>query len=85
MSGPGPGDEERLAELFLRLTGRTITEAEQTLLLELLHNQRQYFQSDPGVTGSFLKVAGGGKGAELAAWTIVANSVMNLDSFYMVR
>ena len=79
------GDEEKLAELFERLTGKTISEQEEELLLALLKNQREYFEGDPGVTGSFLKVAGGGKGAELAAWTVVANSVMNLDSFYMVR
>ncbi len=84
MTGQG-GDEAKLADLFQRLTAKTISTEEQTLLLELLQEQRKYFTGDPGVTASFLKVSGGGKDPELAAWTVVANAVMNLDSFYMVR
>ena len=78
-------DEAKLADLFQRLTTKTISKDEQSLLQELLQQQRRYFTDDSGVTASFLKVSGGGKDPELAAWTVVANAVMNLDSFYMVR
>jgi len=82
-------DDGKIKSLFLRMTGREPTKEEVAVLTDLLTEQRAYFKQFPKIAGELIKV---GKTvtniadkSELAAWTIVVNTVMNLDSFYMLR
>ena len=82
-------DGERLDRLFMKLTGRSIEAAESRLLRALLGEQRAYFRGAPEVAGELARLGAvtheEGALEELAAWTVVANTVVNLDAFYMQR
>lgn len=73
----------RIERGFRLALGRTPTEAESRVLLELLGAQRQSFAADPGRARSFLNVGEStqafGDPTELAAWTVVASTLLNLD------
>lgn len=83
------GDDGKIQSLFLRMTGRQPTNQEVTVLKQLLTKQRTYFKQSPQVVNRLLKIGRTSTNiadkTELAAWTVVANTVMNLDSFYMLR
>lgn len=68
--------EQRVAELFRRLTGRTISSDEATALAEFLAEQRGRIEAktlDPAA------ITGGTADPERAAWTVLARAVLNLD------
>ena len=80
-----PGNEAaRLALGFQLATGRLPTDGERTLLADALAGQRAHFATDAGAAA---KVLGNGESkpthalppAEFAAWTLVANLLLNLD------
>jgi hypothetical protein len=81
-------DASKLRAIFERLASRAPTTDETAILAGLLTSQRTYFQGSPEVSknlngvGKFVR---GKDSPELAAWTVVANAMMNLDSFYMLR
>ena len=57
---------------------RRPTAEEGKVLGQLLTEQLAYFKGSPEVTKNFLKVGGGGKGPELAAWSAVASAVASV-------
>jgi hypothetical protein len=80
--------EARVHQIFLRLCSRKADPAELKVLESLLKDQMAYFKENPKVVDRFLKAvrAGGHKDkAELAAWVVVSNAVMNLDASYTLR
>jgi hypothetical protein len=85
----GGDDIAKLQMVFVRLSAREASEQELALLKKLLADQRAYFKSSPEIAKK-LTVIGKTKTKqadkqELAAWTVMVNTVMNLDAFYMLR
>jgi hypothetical protein len=81
----GASDGERLVRGFRRCTSRRPAAEELETLLELLAAEREHFASSPAEAAA-LAAAGGPAApessapeAELAAWTVVANVLLNLD------
>ncbi len=74
---------ERLAYGFRLVTARRPDQAELKLLQDLLEAQRTAFQADPAAARAFLEVgdfrATDLDPVELAAWSSVANLLLNLD------
>ncbi|MEY2877965.1 MAG: hypothetical protein RLZZ15_345, partial [Verrucomicrobiota bacterium] len=81
---PAANDAARLVHAFRAATARTPTREEQTLLAATLAKHRARFTADPE---SAKKVLTNGESAapanlspaELAAWTLLANLLLNLD------
>jgi Protein of unknown function (DUF1553)/Protein of unknown function (DUF1549)/Planctomycete cytochrome C len=76
-------DEEKLRYMFQRCLTRPPGDEESTTLLSYLARQRQHF-SEAGVDVAQISGAAGGEGdrptaSELAAWTMVARVLLNLD------
>jgi hypothetical protein len=80
-----PGDDAaRLNRAWLRAVGRTPTPDETAVVSTVLEAARQRFQGDPAAAAQFLAAAGGPvpDGVDrpsLAAWTIIASLILNLD------
>jgi hypothetical protein len=78
-------DAKRLAYGFRLCTSRQPTEEETEILRKLLDDERAHFQADASAAKKLLGV-GDAKldetlnPAEVAAWTCVANALLNLDS-----
>lgn len=85
LRSPGT-DAERLTTLFRRVTARTPTDAEAALLANALSDFRARYAIAPTDADALLKVGvtppppaeGPISPAELAAWTMLASSVLNL-------
>jgi hypothetical protein len=82
-------DTGKIQLAFLKLAGREASAKELGILTKLLDEQRVYFKGAPDVA---YKLTAMGKvkakqkdKLELAAWTVLVNTVMNLDGFYMLR
>ena len=83
-------DAARLEQLQLALVGRPATAGEQSLLRAALDEQRKIYAADPALAAALLKngeapAAAGANPAEVAAWTAVAQLVMNSDGFVWKR
>ena len=80
LNSPG-GDETRLRAMFQRTTSRLSQPAELDLLQGLLKRQRQRFDEDAGAARQLLSIGitAAGISNELAAWTSVAQTLLNLD------
>jgi hypothetical protein len=74
LAGEASSDAERLEEVYERITAHVPDEDEQATLLSLVHDLRASYQAEGGLTDA---LADGDP--ELAAWTLVANAVYNLD------
>jgi hypothetical protein len=79
-----PADATRLMQLFRRVLLRPPPDAEAQQLMTLLHRQRQRFSAAPDAAKDLMAEAGvvsDGKHPteELAAWTVVAHTILNLD------
>jgi hypothetical protein len=80
-----PSDNDRVDFAFLRLAGRRSSADEQKLLVELLEAQRLHFAQNPSLAASLISI-GNQKpdqslpAAELAAATIVVQTIQNLDA-----
>ncbi len=77
-------DEERLAHGLERVVARRPDRGEAHLLLELLSDYRAAYQRDPAAAESLVAVGDSPKiarvePAELAAWLMVASTILNLD------
>ncbi|MBI3820323.1 MAG: PSD1 domain-containing protein [Planctomycetes bacterium] len=70
---------------FVACTSREPSDAETARLLKLLEEEREAFAKDPSAAAKFLNVhpsetpASGALPADLAAWGVVANVLLNLD------
>ena len=74
----------RLDAISLRLIGRTFSRAERTVVRRTLEDALAHYRRDSAAAGALLAIGaspvqGDLAAAELAAWTIVASQVMNLD------
>ncbi len=86
----GNNEEQRLQWMMRIALGRLPTPAEQKRLLSLFVEDKATFTADAEgakmmATDPIGPVPAGTDTAELAAWTTVANVVMNLDEFVMRR
>ncbi len=80
--GPDPASRVRFA--YERTLARTPTAVESRLLGDLAREQAEKFRSEPDLAENLLRVGERPTtedmpAAELAAWTIVASSILNLD------
>ena len=66
-------DADRIVRAFRGALARRPSEAELSILLSLLRDQRELFAKDAASAG---RLAGS---VELAAWTMVAGAILNLD------
>jgi hypothetical protein len=87
-----PDDEAAaITKIFLLLTGREPGSVETTAMNTALKEQKAYFEKNPKIASSFLAVGKYKsknkkiKAPTLAAWTVLANMVMNLDASFMLR
>ncbi len=87
MLGAAGEDRARVAHGFRLCTARVPSEQETAVLLRLLDAQRARYGGDDAAARALAAVAGDGDGegggaltaAEIAAWTVVANVLLNLD------
>lgn len=84
--------DDRISLAFRLLTGRIPEEKEIEVLREMYESQRQRFVDSPESAESLLKVGDYETGPtdesqlpDLAAFTVLANTMMNFDEFYMKR
>jgi hypothetical protein len=75
---------DRAAQIFRRAVSRPPTAAETTTLTQLATKQLARFRADPAAAKKLLAVGESGRGRdgdpiETAAWTLVAQAVLNLD------
>jgi hypothetical protein len=80
----GRSFDARLDAISLRLLGRTFARAERTVVRRTLDSALQTYQRDPQQAAKLVAVGESPADStlappELAAWTLVANQVMNLD------
>jgi len=76
-----PNDEKRVAYAFRLCVGRPPIRAELNRLLTLVSNERQNFSKDAEAASLLAKAKKSGQEdvAQLAAWTVVGNVLLNLD------
>jgi hypothetical protein len=82
--GGGKDDKSRVVSAFRLATGRPPTRKEVGVLRDLLERQRRTFAADRRSAVKLIDVGESGRdtrldAAELAAWTMVASTILNLD------
>ena len=81
--------EPALREAFISLTGRYPDSEETTILADILKDQEEYFSSSPLHTTKFFNSNNPGlkwkNKAQLAAWSVLANTILNMDSTIILR
>jgi hypothetical protein len=87
---PDASRAQRLDELFRRVTARFPEPAERSALERLLEKQQTRFAREPDAAMQLVGIGQASRGrdrepAELAAWTVVAQAVLNLDEAVMRR
>ncbi len=80
----GAGDAGLVDGLFRRVLARPATAVEREAMLDLVADLRPRYERDPAAAEALLKVGerpvdGRVPGAELAAWSVAASAVLNLD------
>jgi len=80
----GPHDADRAAHAFRLATSRRPTDGELAVLLGVFEAQRAEFARDPQAAEKLLAVGESGRDpalpqTDLAAFTMVANLILNLD------
>ena len=83
MIASGTDDRQRVVRAFRLATGRVPKDEEIGVLLRLQREQLGKYRADAAATARLLSI-GDSKAtprdaAELAAWTIVASAILNLD------
>lgn len=83
-------DKKKLQQLWRRVFTRSPESVEQQMLLSLLQRQRARFADDPDAASRLLAVGEAARddeldARELASWTIVAHTLLNLDEAIMRR
>lgn len=84
MTQGGARIEDRITLAFRLATGRSPTARETGILTANYHKQLAIYQADPAAAEKLLKTGESPRNlaldrAELAAWTMVANTILNLD------
>jgi len=84
MNEAGSDPRERIAFAFRLATGRLPSERESAVLRKIYDRQLSLYQSDPKAADALLHVGESPVNekfdkAELAAWTMVASTILNLD------
>jgi len=84
MHEAGDSDAARLDRAYQLTLGRPPTPAERDVLLTLLGKQREDYKADPQAANELLSVGEAPVDAkldqvDLAAWTVAASTVLNLD------
>ena len=78
-----------LNEIFMSLTGRNPDGEESKILFEVLEEQKKHFSKNPVNVKAFFKADNPAikwkDRAELAAWSVVTNLIMNMDSSIILR
>lgn len=73
----------RVRFLFREATARRATQAELRVLLDLAQRQIEHYKKDPAQAAKLISVGaskpGNVEAVELAAWTTVASTILNLD------
>ncbi|MDG1490737.1 MAG: hypothetical protein P8R43_02515, partial [Planctomycetota bacterium] len=71
----------RMNHIMARLTSRPLGDDERTVCAAVLADLRVHYRGDPEAAAALLTVGGVAPKdpAELAAWTMLANMLMNLD------
>ena len=80
----GGNEAERAAQIFRRVTSRRAEAKEISALTGLFARQRARFAADPAAARKLIEVGASLRGrefdaVELAAWTVVAQAILNLD------
>ena len=82
--GNQSAEDERLARLFVTALSRVPEKVEVEAMRELLNIERKLIAASPksvaGIAGK-QPVPQGVSQAEIAAWTVVCRTLMNLDEF----
>ena len=80
-SGSDPSVRTRW--IFREATGRQPTPTETRVLLDLLQRRRNHYKQQPGEAAKLIHIGaskpGNMEATELAAWTMLASTVLNLD------
>jgi hypothetical protein len=84
MRAGGAGPEARITQAFRLATSRAPKPAERIVLLDLFDANRSAYRDDPEAALKLLQVGESPRDEsldvpELAAWTIVASTILNLD------
>jgi hypothetical protein len=84
------GDASRIDRLMLLVVSRPASERERQLLLEQLADQRMEFRNSPAAAAKLVAVGESPvepsiDPVELAAWTMVGSTVLNLDEAVSLR
>jgi hypothetical protein len=79
-----PGRDERIVLAFRLATARPPRPAERALLVDLYEANRAAYRADPAAARLLLQVGeaprdGRLEVSELAAWTVIASTILNLD------
>ena len=80
----GPDKKLAVEAAFRMLTSRTPAPKEIEILMQLYGEQQEHFRRQPDDASAFLAIGESPRdekldAAELAAWTMVANAILNLD------
>jgi hypothetical protein len=79
----GNAPQARIRWLFREATGRRPTQAEARVLLELWQRRLEHYQKQPAEAAKLIAIGaskpGNVEATELAAWTMVASTILNLD------
>ena len=80
----GKDPDERLDQVYRLTMARPPTPNERDVLLTLLDQQRKIFEADPDSAHQLLEVGESNPDpkldqSELAAWTTLASTILNLD------
>ena len=78
------GDDDRMTELYVRVLARLPSEVERAAIRDLLTDLRQSYEQDPRAAAALLRVGERPVDesvpvVELAAWSVAASAVLNLD------
>ena len=84
LNGGAPAGEDRIRMAFQLATGRLPDSRETAILDRILQQQRSYYKSDPEAARRLIAVGDspfdpGLDPVELASWTTVTGSILNLD------
>jgi hypothetical protein len=78
--GKRQGARTATRDAFVRITGRTPSEPEIDRIVRSYERQRRHYRAHPEAAAKVMKAEGTSpRIAEQAAWTLVANALLNLD------
>jgi hypothetical protein len=79
----GSDAQARVRWLFREATGRRPTQAEARVLLDLMQHRLDHYKQQPAEAAKLIVIGaskpGNVEATELAAWTMVASTILNLD------